>query len=285
MLAPWGWNMAVERRLEQPDAFYEGRFGGRVSLSARDKENWIGRLKLRTAYFGYLSQILRYVPPGAKVLEIGSAAGMQVLGDTYEVTAIDLSATSLESAPKNYKRLIQANVLEHDFPDGSWDAVISSFFFEHLEPSQKRPFLKKVRNWLRVGGFTTMLYDTLSAAPWFERLRSSPADWQRWFVEEAGHVGLESPKDNFAHFHAALLYEEEALVLNRLLQRPAVYDWSKHFSEHPQLARLAGELSKMTGSEVERWYMLGLYGFDRTVGRLLPSSWGTLTVGTWKRWW
>jgi SAM-dependent methyltransferase len=117
----------------------------------------------------------------------------------------DISATSLERVAGNYEWALQADLsngvpLESD----SVDAVISSFFWEHVTHQAKVLLLKEIYRVLRPGGQVVFLYDVETRNPLIARYRSaSPELYRRLFLEGDGHVGYQSSETNLALFRSS----------------------------------------------------------------------------------
>lgn len=99
------------------------------------------------------------VAPGQTVLDLGCGTGTLVAmaarrGAT--VTGIDADPRMLaRAAPKMDGldvRLIEGFTTAVDLPEASFDCVISSLFFHHLETEAKRETLLRSARWLKPGG-------------------------------------------------------------------------------------------------------------------------------------
>lgn len=101
---------------------------------------------------------------GEKVLEVGCGTGSLSLpakilvGDTGEVEGIDIAPRMVAKAQEKAKKagldiaFKVASIDELPYPDGHFDAVISSFMFHHLPVKVKERGLREIRRVLKDGG-------------------------------------------------------------------------------------------------------------------------------------
>jgi ubiquinone/menaquinone biosynthesis C-methylase UbiE len=97
----------------------------------------------------------RYIRRNAKVIDIGCGTGYgsAVLGEKYEVTAIDNSDEAIGFANKHYSKkakFLTANATKLPFRDSSFDVACSFETIEHIKEVKK--FLKEVVRVLRPSG-------------------------------------------------------------------------------------------------------------------------------------
>jgi ubiquinone/menaquinone biosynthesis C-methylase UbiE len=106
---------------------------------------------------------LAAVEPGHRVLEIGCGPGGLVLRaqrmhPDAEVVGLDPDPLALARARRKAERarlpvrFDQGKAGELPYPDESFDRVLSSFMFHHLDDAEKRRALAEVRRVLRPGG-------------------------------------------------------------------------------------------------------------------------------------
>jgi ubiquinone/menaquinone biosynthesis C-methylase UbiE len=106
--------------------------------------------------------------PGQRVLEIGCGTGgllleIKRLHPDVEAVGLDPDAKALERARRKAQRagvdiqLDQGFSDELPYPDASFDRVLSSFMFHHVEGEAKPQTLREVRRVLRPGGTLELL--------------------------------------------------------------------------------------------------------------------------------
>jgi SAM-dependent methyltransferase len=267
------------------DAFYEGAYRAQVHFNRNALKHPLGKLILPFINFGYIKLILDTVPPGSRVLELGCGGGMQLAGEHYIVSALDLSLSSLKGTPSSYKNKIHANALEVEFLPGSFDAVFGSCFFEHLAHAHKRALIEKIFRWLRPGGHLIMLFDTESLNPFFEWLRKAPVLYRQCIVEHDGHVGLEPVSINLKLFREQGFEKIRGIGLNRTLQHLPVYAWIAPYGQVNRSISVLSRFFDRIGRNIliSLMYTASLHIWDISLGRLFPLDWSRLYLGCWRR--
>ena len=123
---------------------------------------WRGRLRARM--FEGLS---------GRILDAGVGTGRNIphYPRQAEVTGIDASAGMLDQARRRADRLgarvelAQADIMRTEFPDGHFDAIVSTFVFCVLDDDQQLPALRELRRICKPGGTIRLLDYTLSTRP------------------------------------------------------------------------------------------------------------------------
>ncbi|HEX6399992.1 MAG TPA: class I SAM-dependent methyltransferase [Actinomycetota bacterium] len=112
----------------------------------------------------FLVKVLRLIPPGSDVLEIGCGPGTDApaLAEGRRYTGIDLSSVQLAHAraavPGGTFPL--GDVLEVDLSPESFDAAVAFYVFGHIPAARTGELLGKVRSWLRPGGWLCASFGT-----------------------------------------------------------------------------------------------------------------------------
>lgn len=126
--------------------------------------------------------------PGARVLELGCGLGEPKLA-VFEVTGVDLVAR----APG----VIEADFLELDLPDGSYEACASFYVFNHVPRERLPGLLEKIHRWLVPGGWFLHAFGTTDEPGWTGEwlgapnfFSSFPPDVNARLVREAGFEAI-----------------------------------------------------------------------------------------------
>lgn len=188
----------VVRTLDRSDSFYEGAYENKVLFLPRSERPWhVWPLWLINS--GYLWTVRRIIRHGATVVELGSAGGVRYFGRRYRMVGCDLSLSSLKKI-EFYERRIQADAACCiPLADNSVDAVVSSYFWEHISPSLKPDVLRECRRIMRFGGKLVFLYDVETRNPLIRRYQKRNAKlYKSLFVSGDGHLGYQDPLKNLA---------------------------------------------------------------------------------------
>lgn len=266
----------VARFLDKRDDFYEGAYNNQVHFVPRGK-GFLNELPLWLVINGYLWRVRRFVRPGAKVVELGCAGGVAWFGRAYKVAGIDVSQEGLRLAAGKYDVCLQASTLA-PIPDGSVDAVISSYFWEHIPPADKPGILDEITRVLKPGGHIVFVYDVTTSNPliaWLRRRR--PDLYQALFIDSDGHLGYQTPAENDALIEKAGFRLLVSNPMERsLLQAPSIYLKMRSWPGIP--AMIGAALSFLNSSPFLFPYTAMLRLIDETVGRLLPPRWGRIMI-------
>lgn len=104
----------------------------------------------------FMAELLQRLPRGSDVLELGCGSGTAaaILADGRTYTGVDISAGQLALArgrlPK--KTFVQDDLTAISFPDGSFDAVVAFYVFNHVPRAEQAPAFARIFQWLRPGG-------------------------------------------------------------------------------------------------------------------------------------
>ena len=105
----------------------------------------------------WLGKVLSRLNPGSAVLDLGCGSGDPAdikIARFHQVTGVDISNAQVEMARRNVPkgRFIHRDLGALDFPDGSFDAIVSFYTLEHLPREQHGQVLERIHDWLRPGG-------------------------------------------------------------------------------------------------------------------------------------
>lgn len=276
--ARWPVKDGVVCFLAMNDPFYEGAYRNHVRFVPRT-DDLLHAWPLWLVSSGYPWTVRQNVGPGATVLELGCAGGLRYFGQRYRMVGCDLSLASLQSVKGIYSLLVQADASARlPLADDSVDAVVSSFFWEHIDPGTKPLILSECRRVLRPGGKLVFLYDVETNNPAIRRLKTDDApSYRRLFLDGDGHVGYESREANIAGFEAAGFRVIHSAGLEATpLQSPSVCEKLKMAGASPSpLHRMGASFGKGP------WrypYMALLRALDVTVGRITPPDWARIAL-------
>ncbi|NPD88688.1 MAG: class I SAM-dependent methyltransferase [Asgard group archaeon] len=105
-----------------------------------------------------LKQFTNLLIPGAKLLDVGCGAGVPVtkylVDEGFSVTGIDISEKMLSLAKKHVPKgeFFKIDMSEMDFPDDTFDGIVSFYAIIHLPREKHAPLFKKFQKILKSGG-------------------------------------------------------------------------------------------------------------------------------------
>jgi ubiquinone/menaquinone biosynthesis C-methylase UbiE len=158
-----------ERRAAEYDDWWlgTGRFAGRQRPVWREETE-------------ALTRTLEALPP-ARTLDVACGTGFLTQHLGGEITGLDQSASMLELARAKVPegRFVQGDALELPFADDSFERVLTSFFYGHLEEDDRDAFLRGAR---RVAAelvvVDSALHDGVEPVEWQERILNNGSRWQ-----------------------------------------------------------------------------------------------------------
>lgn len=158
-----------ERRAPEYDDWWlgTGRFAG------RRRPAWRAETEA-------LTRTLEALPP-ARTLDVACGTGFLTQHLRGEITGLDQSASMLELARAKVPegRFVQGDALELPFADDSFERVLTSFFYGHLEEDDRGAFLREAR---RVADelvvVDSALHDEVEPVEWQERVLNDGSHWQ-----------------------------------------------------------------------------------------------------------
>ena len=267
----------IARFLANDDPFYEGVYRSQVRFVPRSERPWhVWPLWLINS--GYMWAVRKHVPAGATVVELGGAGGVRYFAQRYRIAACDISRGSLASV-EGYEARIQTDASRCiPLADGTVDAVVSSYFWEHMSPEMKAEVLRECWRILRPGGKIVFIHDVQTESPLIKRYRTrAPELYQRLFLDGDGHVGYETPAANIEGFQRAGF---------RVLQDQGMEKtWVQSASAYAKLADFPGRFPSLFARLAkleDGWgfipYTLLKRLVDTFVAPLLPSKWARIQL-------
>lgn len=158
-----------ERRAPEYDEWWLG-----TGLFAnRDRPGWDEE---RTA----LTDTLAALAP-ARTLDVACGTGFLTQHLRGEITGLDQSASMLELAQAKvpHGRFIQGEALELPFADDSFERLLTSFFYGHLEEEDRTTFLGEARRVARrLVVVDSALHEDVEPVEWQERVLNDGSVWQ-----------------------------------------------------------------------------------------------------------
>jgi cyclopropane fatty-acyl-phospholipid synthase-like methyltransferase len=106
----------------------------------------------------WLNRILELLSPHSSVLDIGCGSGVpadQRLASRHSLTGIDISQAQIDLARKNVPSgtFLKADLSTVQFPDSSYNAVVSFYTFEQVPRRTHAQLFARVASWLKPGGY------------------------------------------------------------------------------------------------------------------------------------
>jgi ubiquinone/menaquinone biosynthesis C-methylase UbiE len=158
-----------ERRAAEYDDWWlgTGRFAGRQRPGWREETE-------------ALTRTLEALAP-TRTLDVACGTGFLTQHLRGEITGLDQSASMLELARAKVPegRFVKGDALELPFADGSFERVLTSFFYGHLDEDVRDAFLHEAR---RVAGelvvVDSALHDGVEPVEWQERILNDGSRWQ-----------------------------------------------------------------------------------------------------------
>lgn len=262
--------------LNAPDSFYEGAYKNRTSFLPKF-DNLMFNWPLWVINSGWLWVIKKNVPKQGILLELGCAGGVDFLGDSYQAIGCDLSFSSLQNI-SCYKYKVQMDASKCiNLKSESVDAIVSSYFWEHIDPSVKPAILAECFRVLKPNGKIIFLYDVVTKNPLISWYRSkNPMMYSTQFIDGDGHVGYETIEENIFKFEAAGFKIIKNCGLERTpIQSPSIYEKLQYFSIDSNKSAFK-YLAIFGKSPYFYPYSLFLRLVDAFIGPLLPLSWSRI---------
>lgn len=131
----------------------------------------------------WLEELSTSIPPGARILDLGCGNGIPaarwLTTRGYRVTGVDISPVQIERA----RRLVPAATFEcvdftHlDFPESSFDAVVSFFAIIHVPVEEQPALFRKIHCWLTTGGYVMAIVGSRATTGIEEDWLGAPMYW------------------------------------------------------------------------------------------------------------
>lgn len=127
---------------------------------------------------------------GASVLDLGCGSGVPItraLAARFRVTGVDFSAEQLRLARSSVAKaeFVQGDIRTVELGPREFDAVVAFYTIFHLPREQQFDLFRRIRGWLRSGGFLLATLSTLGEPPYTEDdFFGGPMYWSNFGQEE-----------------------------------------------------------------------------------------------------
>ncbi len=272
----------VVRFLSKEDGFYEGAYLNKIKYIPFS-EKWPFIFPIWLIGCGYLWEVRKQFKPGASLVELGCAGGVDYFGKRFNMIGLDLSFQSL-SHLTGYRIGLQANATSIPLPNESVDGVVSSFFWEHIDHQTKDLMLKEFARILRPGGKVVFLYDVATDNQLISILKNRDSElYETLFLKKDGHVGYESPTETAKLFQAHRFDIVKHFGMERtIFQSSSVY---VKLSVYPGVLGLVGKiLNLVTSTRLTTYFnIFFIRVLDETVGRLFSLNKSRIMLSVLKK--
>jgi len=186
---------------------------------------------------------------------------------------MDISLNSLKYSLEIYKHCIQTDIAEKiPLKDCSVDAVVSSFFWEHVLPELKPKILLEIYRILKPGGKIIFIYDVETQNPILKRLKTKDIlGYKKMFIDKDGHVGYQTPIENKKIFESCGFK-----VLSHFGMERTIFMSQSVYKKIKVLDGFLGLIGKVGNIFDTRFllyvHIFFLWLFDNSVGRLFPIA-------------
>jgi 2-polyprenyl-3-methyl-5-hydroxy-6-metoxy-1,4-benzoquinol methylase len=128
-----------------------------------------GRSQVRDRW---LDELIRRLPPRARVLDLGCGAGVPVAlrltEQGFDVLGIDVSMRQIELARINVPaaEFLQADMTAVGFAPASFDAIAAFYSITHVPRAKHAELLRRIANWLKPRGLLVASLGSGDCAEW-----------------------------------------------------------------------------------------------------------------------
>lgn len=268
----------IIRFLKKKDDFYEGAYLATVKWLPKS-EKWYHAWPLWGITNRYLWKVRKYIPKGSSVLELGCGGGVKYFSSRYKMIGLDLSFKSLQNVPSDYEYKIQADALNLPLSNDSVDAIISSCFWEHIEPALKHKMLNEFYRILKKSGKILFYYDIDTVHPYISAFKTKhPAEYKKQFIDKDGHLGYQTVQENESIFTA-----NNFRVIKHFGVEKTLFLQVSVFTKMQYLSGLTGFYAKMlkkllSFKLINLPYLYLTVLVDATIGRLLPMNYSRIIM-------
>jgi ubiquinone/menaquinone biosynthesis C-methylase UbiE len=268
--------------LSKNDQFYEGAYDATTNITFQDNYSFKSSLFFDIYRDPYQHALKKYIDKSKTILDIGCGGGIKWISQKNQVIGIDLSFASLKKTTSFYNMSIRANCLKLPFPAETFDIVISSSLFEHLEIDKKKILLNEIYRVIKPNGFIILIFDCDSHNPLIKLLKKDSILYKECFVNHDHHYGLNTT----ASFNLDLIANAKFSILEyrglnkTILQYFSVYQWMEPYGKKSRFLYFINALSKrlVKIKIIRASYYCFLNWFDIAIEKLLPLNYSRLLV-------
>jgi SAM-dependent methyltransferase len=142
-------------------------------------------------------ELVSRLDDGARVLELGCGAGTpetRRLAQRFTLTGVDISPRQVERARTAIPgaEFVCADFTELELPDGSFDAVLSFYAFNHVPRDLLAPLLRSIHAWLVAGGRLLTAFGQSDMEGWTGEWHGAPTYFSSYPPETNSRLVRES---------------------------------------------------------------------------------------------
>lgn len=119
-----------------------------------------GRMEQATNWprLKWLNSLLKRVELNTTILDVGCGSGVpadRVIQRTHDLVGVDISGEQVQRARLNVPgaRFMHADILEADFEDSTFSAVVSFYSIEHIPRAKHKEVFMQFHRWTVPGGY------------------------------------------------------------------------------------------------------------------------------------
>jgi SAM-dependent methyltransferase len=174
------------------------------------------------------------VPRCERLLDLGCGRGRELFVErAQQAVGFDVSLRFIRDCSSRYDVVAQGSLPRLPFRPAIFDVVVSSHLLGHILPQDKDELVAEIGRVLRPGGLTAHVIETNSEHAMVQAAKMTPEAYRRQFVEQDGHVGLETAGTVLRRFEAQGFRLRTLLLVDAII--PSLQNFRKYF-DHPGLA-------------------------------------------------
>lgn len=182
--------------------FYDGKFT-KIIEDLSSSKNPLKRFFYRFSITQARNRIFNKLIKNSKnslILDLGCGGGREIIKKKGKVIGVDISFNSVKNANKLYRHAVLANIKNLPFKDNTFDVVVSFDVLGHIQHNDKDQVLKEIRRVLKPNGKTIHFIETEGSCKLLKFAKRYPELYNKYFIEQDGHFGLESPSEVVKRF-------------------------------------------------------------------------------------